>query len=376
MASIKHEAETQRQHPRYRLPMRAGVKGRFYDVVDWSLGGFALQSGSDFTKGEVVRAGLIVPMNGYDLSIKVSAEVRYVADDAKRVGFAFVDLEDPQASLLRYVADALVAGELVAAGDIVDVAGRQGTGRSRGLPGQVSESGWQSLARGGRRLASGAAVLTIIGALGAYLWANVYEEVYVVRAQAASVSAKVVNVASPAVGRVGFLNENAQVALGEPLMTVTPTAGDPITVQSPCDCRQVRQEFSGGDFVKTGDTVVKLMRVDAPMVVSALVPPDRLMSLYGLQKASIVYADGRRVDDAGILWLPGQDNARGDLPRSDLTVVLDPRRELSAHMMGQPVEVTFDLFSDSLVGRLVHSVAGPLSAMAAGKSAEETASAR
>lgn len=368
MASIKHEAETQRQHPRYRLPMRAGVKGRFYDVLDWSLGGFALTGGSDFSQGEVVRAGLIVPMNGYDLSIKVGAEVRYVAEDSQRVGFAFVDLEDPQASLLRYVADALVAGELVAAGDIVDVAGRHGTGRSRGLPAAVPESSWQTLKRGGRRAASGAAVLTIIGALCSYLWANVYEEVYVVRAQTASVSAKVVNVASPAVGRVGFLNENEEVALGEPLMTVTPTAGDPITVQSPCDCRQVRQEFSGGDFVKTGDTVVKLMRIDAPLVVSALVPPDRLMSLYGLQKGRIIYADGRRVDDAGILWLPGQDDARGDLPRSDLTVVLDPRRALSAHMMGQPVEVTFDLFPESTLGRLFYSVAGSVSAMAAGTS--------
>ena len=218
-----------------------------------------------------------------------------------------------------------------------------------------------------RRLATSAAVFAIIGALGTFLWSNVYEELYVVRAQTASVAAKVVNLASPAVGRIGFVSEKKEVVLGEPLLTVNPPVGDPIVVQSPCDCLQVDQRFSDGDFVKTGDMVLQLMRKDAPVIVSATVPGEELMSLYSVRNGTIVYADGSRVNDAQILWLPGQGAGEENLPREPLTVVLDPRRHLSSSMVGQPVEVSFDLFADSTLGRIVHSIGSSMTASAMGE---------
>ncbi len=367
MASIRYEAETQRQHPRYRLPMQAYVGGRAYEVLDWSLGGFALKGGSEFRPGERVLAELRVPLGGYDLGISVQAEARYVAPDGTRAGFAFVDINERQASLLRYVADAILTGEIVEVGEVLDVAGRTGSGRSRNPPAAEMPGFMGRMAGLGRRLATATAVMAIIGALGAFLWANVYDELYVVRAQTASVAAKTVNLASPAIGRIGFVNTKSQVALGEPILTVNPPVGNPIVIQSPCDCLQVDQRFSNGDFVKTGDTVLQLMRRDAPVIVSALVPPDQLMSLYSVSKATIVYADGSRVDNADILWRPGQG---GDetLPRDPSTVVLDPERSLSSSMVGQPVEVTFDLFTDSTLGRVVHSVLRPTTVAAADRS--------
>jgi mannuronan synthase len=363
VASIRYEAETQRQHPRYRLPMQAFVEGRAYEVLDWSLGGFALRAGTGFRPGQAVSAELRVPLGGYDLGISTRAEARYVSPEEERAGFAFVDINERQASLLRYVADAVLAGELVEAGEVLDVAGRMGSGRTRNPPPAEAPSFMGRVAGVGRRLTTATAVLAIIGALGAFLWANVYDELYVVRAQTASVSAKTVNLASPAIGRIGFVNTSKEVALGEPILTVNPPVGNPIVIQSPCDCLQVDQRFSNGDFVKTGDTVLQLMRRDAPVIVSALVPPDQLMSLYSVSRATIVYADGSRVDDADILWLPGQGGDE-NLPRDPSTVVLDPKRSLSSSMVGQPVEVTFDLFTDSTLGRVVHSVLRP-SAVAA-----------
>lgn len=359
MASIRYEAETQRQHPRYQFPMQALIAGRAYEVLDWSLGGFALQTRHEFEPGQRIVADLRVPLGGYDLGICVHAEARYVSNDERgRTGFAFMDINERQASLLRYVADAIMAGQIVGVQEMLDVAGRTGSGRQRNLPDVQSPGFMGRVSRMGRRLATTSAVVAIVGALGAFLWTNVYEELYVVRAQAASVSAKVVNLAAPAVGRIGFVNHARDVTIGEPILAVNPPVGNPIVVQSPCDCVQVDQRFSDGDFVKTGDTVLQLMRRDAPVIVTATVPPDDLMSLYGVRTARITYADGRQIDDADILWLPGQ-SGDDNLPREPLTVVLDPERPLHASMVGQPVEVSFDLFTGSTLGRLVRSVAGP-----------------
>lgn len=357
MGSMSYEAELQRQHPRYRLPMRATIDGTTYQVHDWSMNGFAIDTGG-FTVGKNVMASLTVPFNGYEFVVTIPSEVLYSSAPMKRTSLVFLDLEDGQAGLLQYITDAVLSGEVVRAGDILDVARRSDAGRVKQIPPPPKMNGRARLAHIGRRLAASAGVLAIGAALVAFLSANVYDELFVVRSQSASVAAKTVNVASPAVGRIGFLNQKREVALGEPLMTINPAIGNPITIQSPCDCVQVDQSFANGDFVKMGEPILRLMRNDAPVVVSAVVPSDKLMSLYGVKTAKLVYADGATVNDAKILWLPGKGENQGDLPREPLTVVVDPEKKLSTDMIGQPVDVTFDLFGDSIIGRAFSAVAG------------------
>ncbi|WJH41121.1 hypothetical protein N7E02_11625 [Aliirhizobium terrae] len=350
MGTMSYEAELQRQHPRYQLPMQATIEGKTYQVHDWSMNGFAIESGG-FSVGKTVTAALTIPFKGYRFVIDPSAEVLYSSDPMKRTSFIFTKLDEDQAGLLQYVTDAVLSNEVVRMGDILDVARREDTGRVRQIPAVPRMTTGARLAHIGRRVAASAGVLAIGAALATFLSANVYDELFVVRTDSASVTAKTVNVASPAVGRIGFLNQKEEVALGEPLMTINPAVGNPITIQSPCDCIQVDQRFANGDFVKVGDPIIRLMRNDAPIVVSALVPDDKMMSLYGVRSANLVYADGTHVSNADILWLPGKGENQTDLPREPLTVVIDPEKALSTEMIGQPVEVTFDLFDESLIGR-------------------------
>jgi mannuronan synthase len=366
MGTMTYEAELQRQHPRYRLPMRATIDGQTYQVHDWSMNGFAIEAGG-FTVGKSVMASLAIPFDGYEFGLTVPSEILYSSAPMKRTSFVFLDLEDGQAGLLRYVTDALLSGEVVRAGDILDVARRTEVNAVKQIPAAPKLTTGGRIAHVGRRLAASAGVLAIGAALLAFLSTNVYDEIYVVRSEGGSVSAKTVNVASPAVGRIGFLNQQPEVALGEPLMTINPPVGNPITVQSPCDCIQVDQKFANGDFVKMGEPITRLMRKDAPIVISALVPAEKLMGLYGTRSATLLYADGTRVSDADILWLPGKGASQTDLPREPLTVVIDPEKSLSPDMIGQPVDVTFDLFKDSLPGRafsfVSEAIASPLQDM-------------
>ncbi|RKE80258.1 MULTISPECIES: PilZ domain-containing protein [Rhizobium] len=358
MRGISYEAELQRQHPRYPLPMKATIDGREYDVHDWSMNGFAINA-KGFSAGKKVMAHLTIPFSGYHFSLThVPSEVLYATDSEGRTSLVFTALEDSQISLLRYMTDAIISGEVVRAGDVLDVARRTDMVRSKQVPPPPRLSTGGRIAQLGRRVAATAGVAAIGAALVAFLSANVYDELYVVRPESASIAAKTVNVASPAVGRITFLNEKAQLAFGEPLITVNPAVGDPITVESPCDCVQTEQRFASGDFVRTGDPIVRLMRADAPIVVSAAVSDNKLMSLYGVKSASLVYPDGTHVSNAEILWLPGKGGSQSDLPRDPLTVLIAPNKTLSTDMIGQPVEVRFDLFGESAIGRLVHTVAG------------------
>lgn len=350
MGTMSYEAELQRQHPRYQLPMQATIEGKTYQVHDWSMNGFAIEAGG-FGVGRSVKAALTIPFSGYQFVLELPSEVLYSSEPMKRTSFIFTLLDDAQAGLLQYVTDAVLSGEVVRAGDILDVARRSETGRTKQIPPAPRMTARKRIAYVGRRLAASGGVLAIGAALVTFLSANVYDELFVVRTDSASVTAKTVNVAAPAVGRIGFLNQKNEVALGEPLMTINPPVGNPITIQSPCDCIQVDQRFANGDFVKMGEPIIRLMRSDAPIVVAALVPNDKMMSLYGVKSANLVYADGTEIRDADILWLPGKGENQSDLPRDPLTVVIDPRKPLSTEMIGQPVEVTFDLFKESLLGR-------------------------
>lgn len=353
MGAMTYEAELQRQHPRYRLPMRARIDGRIYQVHDWSMNGFAIDA-KGFTAGKKVIADLTIPFSSYEFSLTdVPSEVLYSTDPMGRTSFVFLTLEDGQMSLLQYVTDAILSGEVVRAGDVLDVARRTDMVKSKQVPPPPRLSTAARIAQLGRRAAATAGVAAIGAALIAFLSANVYDELYVVRPESAAVTAKTVNVAAPSIGRITFLNEKREVSFGEPLMTVNPAVGNPITVESPCDCVQVDQRFANGDFVRTGDPVVRLMRADAPIVVSATVGDNQLMSLYGVETASLVYSDGTSVGEAEILWLPGKGGTQADLPREPLTVLLAPKKALSPEMIGQPVEVKFDLFGDSMIGRLV-----------------------
>ncbi|MFC0219126.1 alginate biosynthesis protein Alg44 [Pseudochelatococcus lubricantis] len=355
MGSVLFEAELNRQHPRYRLPMFAVIQGRTYDVPEWSMAGFDIAGDFPLAPGDVVDASLALPFHGYQFGLSVHAVVVNASPEKQRASLAFTGLDERQASLLRYITDAVLAGEVVAVGDVLDVARRNETVRARDVPPPPTPGPLGRLTNIGRRVVTTGAVAALGIALAAFLWTNVYDRLFVVRAESAAVAAKIINLASPAVGRIDYLNPRRRLQLGEPLMTIAPPEGDPITVQSPCDCIQVEQKLAGGDFVRAGDTVVTLMRADAPIVVTATVPDDRLMSLYGLRSAAVEFADGSRVDNAGILWLPGKGDGQTELPRSPSTVVIDTGRELTADMLGQPVTVRFDLFSDSTIGRVVAS---------------------
>src|SRR5690349_15867286 len=101
MTMITHEAEVQRQHPRYRLPMKCLHAGTQVSVIDLSVGGIGVRSGTfPAVPGHIVDLTLIFPFNGYELTLPVQAEVRYVNEEHGRVGMRFANVSPRQHNLL------------------------------------------------------------------------------------------------------------------------------------------------------------------------------------------------------------------------------------------------------------------------------------
>jgi alginate biosynthesis protein Alg44 len=319
-------------------------------VVDISVGGLGLRTGSlDVKPGRVLDLTLVFPFSGYELTLPINAEVRYIAEDHSRIGLRFVDVSPRQHNLLRFVLDAYLAGEVVDAGDILDVVSRRNEGKSREVPQRPEPQGLVAkLTHHGRSVAGyvgiGAATLLLLGFIGM----GIFERMYLVPAQSALITADLVTVPAPSNGQLTFVAAKNEVKAGEPLLTIQAPQGNSVVIDSPCNCIVQTRYSRASNFVREGAPVLTLREKTSAPYITASVPHDQVLKFYRGASAIIEYADGQRVKEAQIEQLPSFVDETAASGR--FYVKLSPGRELETSMIGQPVSVVFDTFSGSAIG--------------------------
>ncbi|QRM30600.1 PilZ domain-containing protein [Microvirga sp. VF16] len=349
MTKITHEAEVQRQHPRYRIPIRCIHNGTQISVIDVSVGGIGLRTGSFGVKpGRVFELTLVFPFSGYELSLPINAEVRYVAEEHSRAGLRFVDVSPRQHNLLRFVLDAYLAGEIVDAGDVLDVAARRNEGKTRDVPQRPQPQGFfAQLTHHGRSAAGyvgvGVATILLIGFIGM----GIFERMYIIPAQSAQITADLVTVPAPSNGQVTFIAAGNEVKSGEPLLTIQGPQGTSVVIDSPCNCIVQTRYSRAANFVREGAPILALREKTSTPYVTASIPHDQLLRFYRGASAVIEYADGTRVRESQIERLPSL--ASDAASTGPFIVKLAPGRELEMSSIGQPVSVVFNTFSGSSV---------------------------
>jgi alginate biosynthesis protein Alg44 len=356
MTKITHEAEVQRQHPRYRLPVRCIHNGTQISVVDVSVGGLALRAGSlSVQPGKVLDLTLVFPFSGYELTLPINAEVRYIAEEHSRIGLRFVDVSPRQHNLLRFILDAYLSGEVVEAGDILDVVSRRNEGKTREVPQRPQPVGFvANAAHHGRAVAGyagiGAATLLLLGFVGM----GIFERMYHIPAQNALITADLVNVPAPSNGQLTFVATGNEVKAGEPLLTIQGPQGSSVVIDSPCNCLVQTRYSRASSFVREGMPVLALREKTSMPYVAASIPQDQVLRFYRGASAMIEYADGTRVRGAQIERLPTlpDDNATANR----FFVKLAPGRELETSTIGQPVSVVFDTFSGSSIAAAANRI--------------------
>ncbi len=171
-AQIVHETEVHRQHVRLKIPIQVEVDGVRYQVDDWSVGGFGVESViTSRQAGERFPVKLIFPFEEFDMTMRFDARVVYADQEHGRFGCAFLGLSKQQTDVFRYLVDAYLSGEVVSAGDILQVRARDNTAEARLQavynPLVEDESAARSCRRYGTYAGFGLAGLALLVVIGA-----------------------------------------------------------------------------------------------------------------------------------------------------------------------------------------------------------------
>ena len=362
MSTITHEAEVQRQHPRYRLPMRCLHNGSLISVIDLSVGGIGVRTGTLSARaGQIVELTLVFPFNGYELTLPVRAEVRYVNQEHGRIGMRFVDASPRQHNLLRFILDAYLSGEVVEAGDVLDVVSRRNEGKTREIPQRPKPEGLVANAvHYGRSIAGygliAAATLLLVGFIGT----GVFQRMYIIPAQSALITTDLVTVPAPVSGQVTFIATGNEIQAGEPLLTIQgPQGVSSIVIDSPCDCYIQARYSRTSSFVREGAQILVLREKTSMPYITASIPQSEVLRFYRGARAVIEYTDGTFVRDVQIEPMPTFSDEDADEER--FLVKLAPGRELDNAAIGRPVSVVFNTFSGSAIGAAAGKVNASLS---------------
>ncbi|HUG61830.1 MAG TPA: alginate biosynthesis protein Alg44 [Methylomirabilota bacterium] len=343
MTAIVHEAFVQRQHTRYKLPLTVVFNGDAYQAADWSVGGVGIQDVDlDIGVGTVHSLHLKFAFDGFTLGVQLRGEIRNVDRQRRRVGFCFVETTMAQVSLIQFVIDAFLAGDIVHGGDILEVSAKDAAASARtAKPGEA-----ETRAARWRRIAASTASWTVItavfGGLIGFIGSNIYDKMFIVHPVVASITGDVLVLGSESPGRIGSLHGGPAIAAGETAFTVTRPDGTTAEVESPCDCTILAVEAEEGAFVRAGQTVMTLVPPDTPPSVTVALDYADLGRLTSGTVARIQYLDGVEETVSDISFQPALTARGSGFADQRALVRLTPARALDAAAIGQPVNVWFD----------------------------------
>lgn len=297
---ITHEAEVSRQHARYKIPAKVQVADYSFSLREWSVSGLSADHIPPEIGEKPFHEGrLLFDTGEFELSIPVEFEVRRFDPDTGFLAARFVNLSKSNLSLLHYIVNAYLSGEIVSAGDIIDVAGRENYVK-KDLDSRVEDeqTGLQRGLRLTRRILGYALMLTVLVGLLSFIVYTVYDRVFVIESVAARIQGDVVVLRAPDNGVFELPDDfdtNGGEA-GQMLGIVKLVSGGAATIANPCDCRVLEVHSLEGAFVGRGEALFTLLPEEGDITVSAQVPFSRLDQLSIGQAATVRLTDGRRLE--------------------------------------------------------------------------------
>lgn len=350
---IVHEASTQRQFVRLKLPIRVHIGDADYEVADWSVAGLGVIGLTPVPAlDQTLPVTLHFDFNGFTFELKAVTRVRHTGSET--VGLEFVDLEPEQLELLHYLIGAFMSGEMVSAGDLLAISKRQNftgvrmTGKAAPRRGLVVVQ---------RVLLLGflwVVALTLVGVIVT----SAFERWFVVAADGVLSSPDARTVYAPGEGTITAINSRpgTPVQPGQLLLTLNSTTETFRPVTSSCVCIVGQTFVEIGGFVRKGAPLLSLSSASGRLSADFLVPlataqrvkagDDVEVTLYGERGSASAKVD--RV----VLPTFTETNAFGRLGLAalQLSAVVRVRfdERLPISRVGQPASAkisTFRLFS-------------------------------
>ncbi|OWV97493.1 pilus assembly protein [Rhizobium sp. R72] len=343
MNVVKFEADVQRQHARYKLPLKCVIDGYRYNCLDWSVGGIGVATGKTvLPEFKTFPIDLEFPFDGFVFTLRVDAQVRYCEPTKGRTGFQYMSLTEEQLRFLRYVRDAHLSGEVVALDDILDLSSRSMDPRTRKKEPSPQD---QSAGRRYKAAAKQSLRIALPVALGLgvvfFLWGAIYQKLWTFRADQSLVTIDSAAMIAPSDGVVTNIVTQGAVKAGDPVATILPTANNrSVTVLARCDC--VIQDVQVGldSQVRAGQRLLSLSMQNAKPHIVAMVDYSQALRLYMGARVLVELPHGGKLSTATIRQLP-------KLTSTDLTsgnkipINIDVGEADLSSIVGTPVSVRF-----------------------------------
>lgn len=347
---IVHESEAQRQYVRLQLPVELEIGGKRYLGEDWSSGGVALkwpveELRSDHTPIRMEKhfhAVVLFKFDVFQINLPVELEARNVSAEKGRVGCRFVNLTAGQISLLQFIVNAYITGEIVRMGDIIGVVARNNFTDKRALPSATEGlTSGQLFKRKLSKMFNWALVFGASGGLLLYIVLGLWERNFIVTADTATVMAESLLVESPKAGKLYYqpIKPGTRVNKGAPLLMVETSKGNMESVDSPCDC-VVRERLSDNHAqVGTGDAVLRLMSTESAPYVQAELPYKQALRLNAGDEAMLGLSGFDHLVAGKILSIE-----TGHDIRHQATLYIESAEKLPVELIGGPAEVRVNTF--------------------------------
>ena len=297
---VTHEAEHHRQHVRFRIPATIQIDEHTFLTADWSVSGLSIDDFPPDLGQKTHNTGyLIFDFGGYDFRIKINIEkVRFELSSGHFAG-RFSELSSQSISLIHYMINAYLAGEVVTAGDILTIA-KEGQAVSKDLDKrlEVQRSGFETFMFNVKRVVGHALYATIIVGLLWFVSFTLYNRMYVVESSMVSFDKEQIALRSPSDGLFEYQlsGEQKRVKKGELIATLKRVNGGVLAIESPCDCTIDKVHGLAGVFIAQGELLVTLLRPGTELKVHALIPIEKGKKITVGDNAAIRLSDGRSVN--------------------------------------------------------------------------------
>lgn len=342
---IVHEAEVHRQHVRLKIPILVEMDGVRYQVDDWSMGGFGIESElTSRSPGEKFVARLTFPFDSFDIAMVLDCQLVYILEQPTRFGCRFVSLNMEQVSLFRYLVDAYLSGEVISAGDILQVRSRDNRAQARQTTVFNPFEHEEKLSQRLRRYA-GYGALGVLGLLlvGLIAW-NTRDRFLTATVATGRITAASYVLRAPQGGVTQRLTSELQVTPGEPVAEIVEGAANSAVLISPCTCFVHAWEKPEGAYAQAGEPVTTLIAADAPLEIEAQLPVAQSDALRTGQSATVSFVGRDETVSATIASIESQGSLAQPLGADDdntTRVVLQPSSPLPFDDLGSLVRIHF-----------------------------------
>lgn len=313
------------EHPALELPFTAVIDGRRFHGKSLSLLSAKVTGLIDpHAAGQPQLMALMFEFDGFSVTLTVQAIARDRANDLGEVDFDFTQPAGTHLPQLRHILNAWIAGDLVALGETIGVAGAAPV-RPAPQPTPQSSHFWNK-----------AAIVAASFGLAAIVGALVYQQRFV--QPVAGFGTAMLHgqtLRATASGQIAFLDLTARQ--GQVVMAISTISGDVLSLNMPCDCAANSLGLRQGATVLVGEPVLSLSSRDAQLIVMATLTPQLGFDLARGDQAELILPDGRTV----------AASAQQDLGAD---VIFTPSVTLPENLAGAPIKLRL-VRTDGLGGK-------------------------